>query len=120
MNAQSPRSLLACASLLAASAAFAAEHGVAHSGHQAASTAQAAAGTSTELTDGEVRRIDSANKKVTIKHDEIKSIAMPAMTMVFQVRDPAALDKLKVGGKVKFAVEKVNGALVVTQAQPAQ
>lgn len=120
MNARTLRSLLACASLLAGSAAFAANHGAAHSGHQAASAAQPAAFASTDLTDGEVRRVDVANKKVTIKHAEIKSIAMPAMTMVFQVRDPVLLDKLKVGDKVRFAVEQANGAMVVTQLQPAQ
>lgn len=120
MHAQILRSLLVGASLLTGSAAFAADHGTAHSGHQAASAAQPATGATSDLIDGEVRRIDAANKKVTIKHGEIKSIAMPAMTMVFQVRDPATLDKLKVGDKVKFAVEKLNGALVVTQLHPAQ
>lgn len=120
MNAQSLRSLLACASLLIGSAAFAADQGAVHSGHHAASAAQPSAAASAALTDGEVRRIDAANKKVTIKHAEIKSIAMPAMTMVFQVRDPAVLDKLKVGDKVRFAVERANGSLVVTQLQPAQ
>jgi Cu(I)/Ag(I) efflux system periplasmic protein CusF len=112
MNTTSLRILLACACLIASAGAFAAD--------QAASAAPQATAAATELTDGEIRRIDAANKKITIKHAEIKNISMPAMTMVFQVRDAAALGTVKVGDKVKFAAEKVNGALVVTQLQPAQ
>lgn len=117
MNTRSLRSLLACASLLASAAALAADHAATHAAHQAASAAQPAAA---DLTDAEVRRIDIANKKITLRHGEIKSISMPAMTMIFQVRDPALLDKVKVGDKVRIAVEKANGALVITQMQAAQ
>jgi Cu(I)/Ag(I) efflux system protein CusF len=111
------QSLLAGASLLASATALAADHAATHAAHQAAS---AAPSTAADLTDAEVRRIDLANKKITLKHGEIKSISMPAMTMVFQVRDPALLNQVKVGDKVRIAVEKANGALVVTQMQPAQ
>jgi Cu(I)/Ag(I) efflux system protein CusF len=40
--------------------------------------------------------------------------------MVFQVKDPAMLDKVKAGDKVKFQVEKVGGALTLTQIEPAK
>jgi Cu/Ag efflux protein CusF len=116
------RALLACIGLLASSATvFGADHAATHALHQAASAASAAQATATaaELTPAEVRRIDAANKKITLKHGEIKSLSMPAMTMVFQVRDPALLDKVKVGDQVRIAVERANGALVVTQLQPA-
>jgi len=73
--------------------------------------------TSTEMTDGEIRKIDKTNKKITIKHDEIKNLDMPSMTMVFQVNDPVMLDTVKIGDKVKFRVEKVGGALVITSIQ---
>lgn len=69
------------------------------------------------MTDGEIRKIDKDNKKITIKHGEIKNLDMPGMTMVFQVRDPAVLDKVKVGDKVKFVAEKSGGAIVVTDIQ---
>ena len=67
-----------------------------------------------QLADGEIRKVDKEAGKITIKHGEIKSIDMPPMTMVFQVRDPALLDKVKAGDKVRFAAEKQGSAYVVT------
>ena len=75
---------------------------------------------SKEMTDGEIRKVDMKNKKITIKHGEIKNLDMPGMTMVFQVKDPAMLGKVKVGDKVRFAAEKAAGAIVVTDIQPAK
>lgn len=85
-------------------------------------TAPAAAAIKTDLpmVDGEIRKIDMESKKITIKHGEIKNLDMPGMTMVFQVKDPAMLDKIKTGDKVKFSAEKSNGAIVVTDIQPAK
>ncbi len=79
--------------------------------------ARADASKSLGMTDGEIRKVDQGTKKITIKHAEIKSLDMPGMTMVFQVRDPALLDKVKAGDKVKFTAEKVGGAIVVTDIQ---
>ena len=70
------------------------------------------------MTEGEVRKIDKEAKKITLKHGEIKNLGMPSMTMVFQVRDPSALDTVEIGEKVRFHAENVNGALVITQIQP--
>ena len=72
------------------------------------------------LADGEVRKIDKDAKKITIKHGPIQSLDMPPMTMVFQVKDPAMLEQVKAGDKVKFQAEKVGGAFTVTKIQPAQ
>ena len=47
------------------------------------------------MTDGEVRKIDKENNKITLKHGEIKNLEMPGMTMVFAVKDDAFLDKVK-------------------------
>ena len=69
------------------------------------------------MTDGEVRKVDKDAKKITIKHGEIKNLEMPGMTMVFQVKDPALLDKVKAGDKVKFTAEQMGGAIVVTDIQ---
>lgn len=69
------------------------------------------------MTEGEVRKIDKEAKKITLKHGEIKNLGMPSMTMVFQVKDPSALDTVKIGEKVRFHAENVNGALVVTQIE---
>lgn len=80
--------------------------------------AQAAA--AADMTDGEIRKVDKENKKITIKHGDIKNLDMPGMTMVFQVKDPVMLEKVKAGDKVKFVVEKTAGALVITDIQLAK
>jgi len=67
-----------------------------------------------ELADGEIRKVDKDAAKLTIKHGELKNLDMPPMTMVFRVQDKAMLDKVAPGDKVRFAVEKVEGALTVT------
>ena len=66
-----------------------------------------------EMTDGEIRKVDMDNKKLTIKHGNIKNLDMPGMTMVFQIKDPAMLDKVKAGDKVKFTADRVNSAFTV-------
>ena len=92
-----------------------------------AQTAPAASGamqmSAGAMTDGEVRKVDKENKenkKITLKHGEIKNLEMPGMTMVFQVKDPAMLDMVKPGDKVMFKADKANGALVVTEIQPVK
>lgn len=67
------------------------------------------------MTDGEIKKINKDTGKITIKHGEIKNLDMPAMTMVFKVKDPATLDQLKAGDKIKFTADKINGALTVTE-----
>ena len=75
--------------------------------------------TAADMAKGEIRKVDIDSKKITIKHGEIKNLDMPGMTMVFQVKDPALLEKAKVGDKVLFKAEKSGGALVVTDIKPA-
>ena len=70
-----------------------------------------------QMTDGEVRKIDKDSQKITLKHGDIKSLDMPAMTMVFKARDASMLDKLQVGSKIRFMAEKIDGALVVTMIE---
>jgi Cu(I)/Ag(I) efflux system periplasmic protein CusF len=84
-------------------------------GMTAASSAAAAPG----MTDGEIRKIDKENAKVTIKHGEIKSLDMPPMSMVFNVKDKAMLDKVQVGQKIQFVVVMDAGKMVVTDIQPS-
>ena len=72
------------------------------------------------LADGEVRRVDLDAKKITLRHGPIQSLDMPPMTMVFQVKDPAMLERVKPGDKVKFSAEKVGGAYTVTSIEKAQ
>ncbi len=73
-----------------------------------------------EMSDGEVRKVDKGAQKITIKHGPLANLDMPPMTMVFKVKDPAFLDQVKAGDKVKFEAEKVGGAFTVTKIEPAQ
>lgn len=72
------------------------------------------------LVDGEVRKIDLAQGKLTLKHGPIPNLEMGAMTMVFRVARPALLEGLQVGSKLRFSVERVQGQLTVTAIQPVQ
>jgi len=63
--------------------------------------------------EAEVRRVDLAAGKITLKHGEIRNLDMPPMTMVFQARDPALLTRVKAGDKVRFTADKINGAYTV-------
>lgn len=68
-----------------------------------------------KMANGIVRNIDKDTNKITIKHDGISQLAIPDMTMVFQVKDRALLDKVAVGDKVKFkAVRDVDKVTVTT------
>ncbi|MFN3295133.1 copper-binding protein [Caldimonas sp.] len=67
-----------------------------------------------QAAEGEVRKIDKAAGKITIKHGEIKSLDMPPMTMVFRAEPPSLLDKVQVGDKVSFQAAKVGGTYTVT------
>ena len=72
------------------------------------------------LTDGEIRKVDKDARKITIKHGDIKNLDMPAMTMVFQVKDPAMLEQVKPGDKVRFEAQKSGGAFTITRIEPAR
>ena len=71
-------------------------------------------------SDGEVRRVDKEQGKVTLSHGPLQNLDMPAMTMVFKVADAKMLDAIKEGDKVKFTAERVNGAITLTAIQPAK
>jgi Cu/Ag efflux protein CusF len=69
------------------------------------------------MAQGEVRRIYKENKKITLRHGKIKNLNMPPMSMVFQVRDPALLDKVLIGDKVRFRAVEEDGTLVITEME---
>ncbi|MGP4669379.1 copper-binding protein [Agrobacterium pusense] len=70
-----------------------------------------------EFTKGTVKKVDAAAKKVTIIHEELKNLDMPAMTMVFRVKDDAMLAKLKEGANIEFIAERADGKLVVAKVK---
>lgn len=87
-----------------------------HAGHGTASPA-AAPPASAEWAEAEVRRIDAANGRVTLRHGPIRSLDMPPMTMVFHVRDPAPLAALKNGDKIRFQALAAEGKYFLTQIE---
>jgi len=72
------------------------------------------------LSEGEVRKVDMDAKKITIKHGPLVNLDMPAMTMVFHVTDPAMLQQVKPGDKVKFRAESLGGLFTVTKIEAAR
>jgi Cu/Ag efflux protein CusF len=86
-----------------------------HAGHGSVGAAQ-----STSKVDGEIRKVDKAAGKLTIKHGEIKQMGMPPMTMMFPVKDTSLLDKVKEGDKVLFSLASEGGNMVVTAIEPSK
>lgn len=97
--------------VLAATSLAAVANTEAHNQHQ--QQAQEAM-TTDELTRAEVRKLDMEYGKITLKHEPIKSLGMPGMTMVFQIKDKALFDGLAEGDTVLVKIEKQGRALVVT------
>ena len=90
----------------------------AHHKKESATQSNAAA---SSLTDGEVRKVDKDAQKITLRHGPLPDLDMPKpMTMVYRVKDPAMLEKVKVGDKVKFEAEKIDGAFTLTKIEPMQ
>jgi Cu/Ag efflux protein CusF len=69
---------------------------------------------SAEFTKGVVKKVDLKAKKVTVSHEELKSLEMPAMTMVFRTADDAMLEQFKEGQAIEFTADRVNGKLTIT------
>lgn len=91
-----------------------------HAGHAAAASQPATvAGNPAELplVDAEVRRVDSRNNKLSLRHQEIPNLDMPPMTMVFEVADPGLLEGLKNGDKVRVTVDEIDGKYTVMSLQ---
>ncbi len=101
------KALLAALAIFAATPALAADK---HAGHSHAAPAAAT------LVDGTVKKVDKAAGKLTLSHGPLPN-GMPAMTMAFGVKNPAWLDQLKAGDKIRFGMEDTGGALTVTRIE---
>jgi Cu(I)/Ag(I) efflux system protein CusF len=74
-----------------------------------------------QMADGQVTKIDESAGKITLKHGPLKKLDMDEpMTMVFKVQDPAMLKQVKVGDKVKFEADRVNGQITVTKIEKSK
>lgn len=79
----------------------------------------APASAQTGRTEGEVRRVDKETGKITLRHGPIAGdLEMPAMSMVFQVKDASLLDKLKAGDKIHATIAKEQGVFYILSAEP--
>jgi Cu/Ag efflux protein CusF len=63
--------------------------------------------------EGVVESVDAAAGKITIDHGEIPGL-MGAMTMTFDVSDPALLAGIEAGNPIRFDVKYENGTYEVT------
>jgi Cu/Ag efflux protein CusF len=88
-----------------------------HAHDHPAATAAAPTDAAAAQTEGEVRKVDVAAQKLTVKHGRIENLGMSPMTMVFRVKDPAFLAQVKPGDQIKMRVERVDGALTIVALQ---
>jgi Cu/Ag efflux protein CusF len=88
--------------------------------HAATPAASAPASVANEYTNGEIRKIDAKTGKVTLKHEEIRNLGMSPMTMAFELKDPSALGRFKVGDKVRFRATYQDGKYIVTDLEPGR
>lgn len=103
--------LVTLVSTLAQAQSVSADHS-SHAGHVSASAIS--------MADGEVRKVDKATGKLTLRHGPIENLDMPGMTMVFKASDPTLLDGLKEGDKVRFMADRVVGVYTVTRIEVAR
>jgi len=89
-----------------------------HADH--AAIADASSASDSAMSEGEVRKINKETGKITIKHGPLANLDMPGMTMVFRVQDPAMLDQVKEGDKIRFIADKIDGVFTVTKIEATQ
>ncbi len=87
-----------------------------HGSHQ---MTQAPVAGDAQMTDGLVKKVDKPAGKITLSHAPLPALGMPAMTMIFRVKDPAWLDQMKAGDKIRFMADKVNGLYTVVHFESA-
>ncbi|WP_445940419.1 copper-binding protein, partial [Pseudomonas sp.] len=85
-----------------------------------AHAAEAASSTAAAMSQAEVRKIDTANQKITLRHGPLANLGMPPMTMVFSVKDAAELEGLNVGDKVQFVAQQQGSQFVASELQAMQ
>lgn len=71
------------------------------------------------MSEGELRKIDQANQRVTLRHGPIDNLKMPPMTMVFRVQDASDLEGLSAGDQVRFRADREDGNYIVTELEKA-
>jgi len=108
-------SLLAGAVLAAPALVLAHDHSA-----PAASAPVAAAAAAPTWTPAEVTKIDAERGRITLAHGPIENLKMAGMTMPFNVKDRAFLTRVKVGDRVQFKADRIDGKYVVVDLRPAK
>ena len=109
--------IVVAASLLSASAGAFAQQAAQSGEHSSHHPEQAV---SKPQSEGEVRKVDLAQSKVTLRHGPLVNLDMPGMTMVFTAADPKLLEGLKEGDKVRFTADKKDGPFIITAIEVAK
>jgi Cu/Ag efflux protein CusF len=102
--------------LLPATVMSANEHD-AHAGHMANQTNAA---NESPMSEGVVKKVDKAAGKVTIAHGPLVNLKMPAMTMVFRVKEAAWIDQMQTDVKIRFLADTINGSLTIVRFELAK
>jgi Cu/Ag efflux protein CusF len=70
------------------------------------------------MNEGMVKKVDKSKGTVTLAHGPMNG--MPAMTMVYKVKDAAWLDQLQAGQKIRFATDPADGGMTVVKFELAK
>jgi len=110
-------SILFMAGLAAFPALAAEQHAPAQAmNHEAMQAMPQGATHAMPMNDGVAKKLDVKNARVTLQHGDIPGV-MPAMTMGYRVGEAQQLKGIRVGDKVRFAMEKVNEEFVVVHIE---
>lgn len=71
------------------------------------------------MSTGEVVKVDKGASRITLKHNGIKGLDVPAMSLVFRVANAALLNDLAPGDRVRFQAERVDGQYTITTINKA-
>ena len=85
--------------------------------HDHGASAGTAAVSKAPSSEGEVRKVNKTDGTMTLRHGPLENLGMPPMTMTFRVKDPAMLEQVKEGDKVRFVADSVNGKLTLVQLE---
>lgn len=103
-----------CSIIAAALLAFAAAPSFA----QAPAPAAAETSSQVHLGVGVVRALDPKARTITLSHQAIRSMGMPAMTMAYPLADGVAAGDLKTGATVAFVLAPGAQGSVIASLQP--
>jgi Cu(I)/Ag(I) efflux system periplasmic protein CusF len=78
----------------------------------------AALAQSDDFVNGQVTKVDQLSGKITIRHGPIPKFDMDAtMTMAFRATDPAMLQAVNPGDRIRFVPDRINGEFTVTKIE---